>query len=53
MEVRRVVMSWLAGLSAIKDSYALEAEKFQHRGSVASCIELAGRIKYHERIPTL
>ena len=52
VEVRRVVMSWLVGLSATKDSYALEAEKFQHRGSVESCTELVGRINYHKRIPT-
>ena len=51
VEVRRVVLSWLAAMSIIKDSYALEAEKFQHRGSVESCIKLVGSIKYHKRIP--
>ena len=50
-EVQRVVLSWLAALSTRKDSYALEVDKFQHRGSVESCTELVGRIKYHKRIP--
>ena len=52
MEVRRVLLSWLAALSTIKDSYAWEAVKFQHRGSVEGCTELVGRIKYHEMIRT-
>ena len=52
VEVRRVVLSWLAAMSIIKDSYALETEKFQHRVSVEGCTELVGRIKYHKMIPT-
>ena len=52
VEVRRVVLSWLAALSTIKDSFALEAEKFLHRGSVEGCTELVGRIMYHKMIPT-
>ena len=52
VEVRRVVLSWLAALSTIKDSYALEAEKFLHRGSVEGSTELVGRIRYHKRIAT-
>ena len=52
VEVRRVVLSWLAALNTTKDSYALKAEKFQHRGSVEGCTGLVGRIKYHKRIPT-
>ena len=52
VEVQRVVLSWLAGLSTTKDSYALEAKKFQHRGTVESCTELVGSIKYHKRFPT-
>ena len=51
VEVRRFVLSWLAALSTTKDSYALEVENFQHRGSVGSCIELVVCIKYHKRIP--
>ena len=42
---------WLATLITTKDSYALEVENFQHHGSVESCIELVGSIKYHKRIP--
>ena len=42
----------VAASSTIKDSYALEAEKFLHCGSVEGCTELVGRIKYHKRIPT-
>ena len=45
------VLSWLAALSTIKDSDALEEEKFQHRGSVENCIELVSCIKYPKRIP--
>ena len=52
VEVRRVVLSWLATMSIIKDSYALEAEKFQHRVSVEGCTELVVCIKYHKMIPT-
>ena len=52
VEVQRVVLSWLAGLSTTKDSYALEAKKFQHHGSVEGYTELVGRIKYHKRILT-
>ena len=44
MEVRRVVLSWLDGLSTIKYSYALEVEKFLHYGSVEGITELVGRI---------
>ena len=44
IEVRRVVLSWLAGLSTIKYSYALEVEKFLHHGSVEGITELVGRI---------
>ena len=44
MEVRRVVLSWLAGLSTIKYSYALEAVKFLHHGSVEGITELVGHI---------
>ena len=51
VEVRRIVLSWLAALSTIKDSDALEEEKFQHRGSVENCIELVSCIKYPKRIP--
>ena len=49
VEVQRVVLSWLAGLSTTKDSNALEAKKFKHRGSAESCTELADSIKYHKR----
>ena len=52
VEVRRVVLSWLAALSTIKDSYALEVEKFLHCGSLEGSTELVGRIRYHKRIPT-
>ena len=44
MELRRVVLSWLAGLSTIKYSYALEAVKFLHHGSVEGITELVGHI---------
>ena len=37
-------------MSTIKDSFALEAEKFLHRASVEGCIELVARIKYHKMI---
>ena len=52
VEVQRVVLSWLAALSTIKDSFALEAEKFLHHASVEGCTELVARIKYHKMIRT-
>ena len=52
VEVRRIVLSWLAALSTIKDSFALEVEKFPHRASVEGCTELVASIKYHKMIRT-
>ena len=46
------VLSWLAALSTIKDSFALEVEKFPHRASVEGCTELVASIKYHKMIRT-
>ena len=51
-EVQRVVLSWLDAMSTRKDSYALEVDKFQHNGTVESCTELVGCIKYRKRIRT-
>ena len=58
MEVQRVVPSWLASLSTIKDSYAVDAwsssytmkvwKGFLRHGSAKGCTELVGYIEYHK-----
>ena len=53
VEVGRAVLSWLAALSTRKDSYALEAEKFRHRGSMEGYTELVGRIVFYKRSYTM
>ena len=58
MVVQRVVPSWLASLSTIKDSYAVDAwcssyttkvwKWFLRHGSAEGCIKLVGYIEYHK-----